>query len=104
MSGRKRTFQLTPQAEADIEHIVRWIAQDNIPAALRMFDRFYDAFRLIVANPRIGHKRKDLTDRNVLFWSVKPRYHVIYSVNFEPLLIVRVLPADRDIASLLTRE
>jgi plasmid stabilization system protein ParE len=63
-----------------------------------MVEKFYQAFQLLAENPAIGHTRTDLTDLDVRFWSVKPRYHVIYSVQFQSLLIVRVLPADLDIA------
>jgi plasmid stabilization system protein ParE len=91
-------YQVAPQAEVDIEEIVRYIALDNPNAALMMFERFYDAFRLLGDNPGIGHTRDDLTGQDVLFWTVKPRYHVIYAIRFQPLLIARVLPADMDIA------
>ncbi len=95
---KKPTYQVAPQAETDIEEIVRYIALDNLSAALMMFERFYDAFRLLGDNPGIGHTRTDLTGLDVRFWTVKPRYHVIYATQFKPLLIARVLPADMDIA------
>jgi len=95
---RRPTYQVTPQAELDIEEVVQYISLDNPTAALMMLERFYDAFRLLAENPSIGHTRADLTGQDVRFWNVKPRYHVIYSTQFQPLMIVRVLPADMDIA------
>jgi plasmid stabilization system protein ParE len=92
------TYQLSIQVESDLDAIAVYIAQDNVPAALSMLDKFYEAFQLIADNPGIGHTRSDLTDENVRFWTVKSRYHVIYSTNYRPLLIARILPSDRDIA------
>jgi plasmid stabilization system protein ParE len=94
-------YRLAIQAECDLDAIIDYIAKDNVTAAKMMLDRFYEAFQLVADNPGIGHQRRDLTDRDVRFWTVKPRFHVIYSANHQPLLIARVLPADRDIALLL---
>jgi plasmid stabilization system protein ParE len=96
--SKNYSYEVTPQAEHDIEEIIRYIALDNASAAFMMFERFYEAFRLIGDNPKIGHTRTDLTDQDVRFWMVKPRYHVIYTEKTVPPLIARVFPADMDIA------
>lgn len=49
--------------------------------------------------PRIGHKRDDLTQRNVLFWRLHS-YLIIYK-DSKPLRIVRIIHGKRDVKSIL---
>ncbi len=51
-------------------------------------------------NPRIGHKRSDLTDKPVLFWSIY-RYMIVYSIKDTSIEIVRVLSSYRDLVKIL---
>jgi len=44
----------------------------------------------IAQNPHIGHRRQDLTDKPVLFWS-EGRYLIINNPARTPVEIVRVL-------------
>lgn len=49
----------------------------------------------------MGHKREDLTHRHVLFWALYS-YLIIYR-NSQPLRIVRIIHAKRDVKKLLAR-
>jgi len=49
----------------------------------------------------MGHKRSDLTHRNVLFWRLHS-YLIIYRSS-QPLRIVRIIHAKRDVKRLLAR-
>ncbi len=51
--------------------------------------------------PGMGHKREDLTQRNVLFWRVRS-YLVVYR-DSRPLRIVRVIHGKRDVRTLLDK-
>jgi plasmid stabilization system protein ParE len=51
--------------------------------------------------PGMGHKRADLTPRDVLFWPVHS-YLVIYCAS-KPLRIVRVIHGKRDVKRLLKK-
>jgi toxin ParE1/3/4 len=62
----------------------------------------FEACQRIAENPRIGHKREDLSQDAVLFWSVGS-YLIIYAPEKKPLGIVRVLHAARDVAEELRR-
>jgi toxin ParE1/3/4 len=93
-------YSLTIQAETDIENIWFYIAQDNLNAANKMVDRFYEAFSLLADNPEMGRKRPDLTDADVYFFNVQPRYRVIYRLDDDlRLTIAGVVTAEQDIAS-----
>ncbi len=50
--------------------------------------------------PNLGHTRKDLTDKPVLFWPVG-RYLIVYRGDRQPIEVARVLSAYRDIPKLL---
>ncbi|HEY5315779.1 MAG TPA: type II toxin-antitoxin system RelE/ParE family toxin [Pirellulales bacterium] len=90
-----RSLRRTPEAERDIEQIVRYLAQDNLPAALAWLDKLELVFSLFLTQPEIGQRR----------WS--PRYGdlrrhahgnyiVYYKLTPDILQIVRVLHGARD--------
>lgn len=93
-------FRLTPDAEAQIGDIVEYIAADSEDAAIRVRNALYSAFEQLARTPGIGHKREDLTDRPLKFWSVYS-YLVVYAPQSEPLTIVAVLHGARDVETLL---
>jgi toxin ParE1/3/4 len=90
------------QAEADLEDIWFFIATEsgNPEIADRFIDNLTERFLLLAENPHIGRKRdEDLVPglrsfpvgRYVIFYTVEPN---------EDVLIVRVIPGDRDIPAL----
>jgi len=96
-----RNYSLAKVARQGIKDIWTYIHQDNPLAARDMVSRIYAAFDLLAENPNICHKREDLTSRNVIFWTVMPRYQVVYTLKKERVYVVRVLPADRDLKTIL---
>lgn len=62
-----------------------------------------EAFDLLARNPDIGHGRKNLTSRELLFWSVE-RYLIVYRpIANDNIEIVAVTQGSRDIPSYLRR-
>jgi plasmid stabilization system protein ParE len=57
------------------------------------------AFQRLADMPGLGHRRNDLTKRDLRFWSVYS-YLVIYRES-DPLLIVAVLHGKRNVKRLL---
>jgi plasmid stabilization system protein ParE len=96
-------FVLTPAARADIEEIFSFIFLDSPAAAARVLSALRSAMRRLASNPNLGHLREDLADEPLLFWQVYS-YLVIYRPQAEPLQVVRVLHASRDVRSLLKDE
>jgi len=74
-----RKYFLSSAAELDIDEIVSYIAQENAVAALKLLDSLYEAMDMLSLNPMLGHKREDLTDKPVRFWTFKWHYLVIYT-------------------------
>jgi plasmid stabilization system protein ParE len=94
-------YFLSPIASQDIDEIVSYIAQENPIAALNLLDVLYEAMDTLAVNPKLGHKREDLTDKLVRFWPFKWHYLIIYK-DCSPIEIVRVLSGHRDISNLLS--
>ncbi|MGA3170282.1 MAG: type II toxin-antitoxin system RelE/ParE family toxin [Chthoniobacteraceae bacterium] len=94
-------YELSPEARDDLQEIWIYIAGDNLAAADELEADIYKACELLAENPRLGHKRPDLTDEPVLFWTVRGQYLVIYQQEAQPLSIVRVLHGARDASSQL---
>src|SRR5476649_2364336 len=90
-------YELAPEALADLQEIWVYIASDNPTAADKLEADIYRACALLAKNSRLGHKRPDLTDEPVLFWPVRGHYLVIYQRETQPLQVVRILHAARDV-------
>jgi toxin ParE1/3/4 len=67
-----RNYRLAKVARQDIKDVWAYIHQDNPLAARDMVNKIYAAFDLLAENPNIGHTREDLTDKPLLFWTVRP--------------------------------
>ena len=61
-----------------------------------MLDTLFAAFERLAALPGLGHRREDLTDRPLRFWTVEA-YLVIYRAERTPIEIVAVTRGGRDI-------
>ena len=94
-------FELGRRAAGDIREIWEFIAEDSFIAADRLLEEFYRTFRKLADVPGMGHKREDLTQRDVLFWALYS-YLIVYR-NSQPLRIVRIIHAKRDVKKLLAR-
>jgi plasmid stabilization system protein ParE len=95
-------YRVAPAALDDIDEIADWIWSNDpgSDADLRFIEAIYDAFALLASQPGIGHKRGDLTDLPVLFWTVMKSFAVIYRVG-KPLEVVRVIRWTRNIPAIL---
>jgi plasmid stabilization system protein ParE len=96
----KRRFRLSPEAAGDIREIWEYIADDSIRAARKVRLLILDVCERIAEKPRIGHFRRDLTRKPVLFWPVGS-YLIVYNPVAKPVEIVRVLHAARDVTTLI---
>lgn len=92
-------YRLSLQASQDIIDIWDYIAQDNPTAADKVEAQFKDAFTKLAANPYLGHKREELTEKPVRFWGVHS-YQIIYDPQSQPLVILRILSGYRDISAI----
>jgi len=95
-----KQFRLSWEASADLDEICEYYALDGPKAEQTVRLKILEACRLLADNPDLGHRRADLTNKSLRFWPVG-RHLVIYDPRRQPLEVVRVLDAARDIPSLL---
>ena len=93
-------YILAPEALQDLQDIWDYIATENLDAADRVIDTLFAAFEQLAALPGLGHRREDLTNRPLRFWTVEA-YLVIYRAERTPIEIVAVTHGGRDIPRLL---
>ena len=99
-----KPYLVAPEAEDDLRHVRRYLlGEAGLALANRIQGELLDAFEGLADVPGKGHKRPDLTSRDVLFFSVY-QYMVVYR-RTELVEIVAVLHGKRDVKRLLqTRE
>ncbi len=94
-------FELARRALGDLQGVWEYVSEESFDAADRLLEDFYRTFGQLAEMPGMGHKRADLTTRNVLFWPVHS-YLIIYKAS-SPLRIVRVIHGKRDVKKLLKK-
>lgn len=95
-----KPFILTPRAEQDVSDIWDYIAGDSVEAADRVLDALERALYKLAKNPGLGHVREELADRRHRFLLVHS-YLIVYRSETQPLQVIRVLHAARDVQSIL---
>jgi antitoxin ParD1/3/4/toxin ParE1/3/4 len=95
-----KSFVLTPRAEQDISDIWDYIADDSVKAANRVLGALEKALQRLANTPGIGHMREDLADRRHRFYLIYS-YLIVYRAETQPLQVIRVLHAARDVQSIL---
>jgi plasmid stabilization system protein ParE len=94
-------YRLTSDAVQDLDAIQAYLLRQGGAAVARYVLReLRGAFQFLAANPDAGHRRQDLTDAPVKFWTVFS-YLVIYDPAKRPIEVLNVLHSARDIPYLL---
>jgi toxin ParE1/3/4 len=93
--------RVAPEAENDLDDIWCYIARSS---SLEIADRFTefltDRFYLLAKNPYIGRRRDDELRPGLRSFPVR-NYIIIYRIEDERVLILRVLRGSRDFKALL---
>ncbi len=102
-------YSVAPLALDDLDAIHAFMEEvQGEDAADAIVDELYNAFDRIGANPGLGHRRQDLTEFDVYFWTALKWYAVVYRkadpIEADPIEIVRVIPWRRMEPLLLTPE
>ena len=95
-----KPYLVAPEAEGDLRQIWRYLlGEAGLAIANRIQAELVYAFECLADFPGNGHKRPDLTSRDVLFFSVY-RYMIVYR-QAALVEIVAVLHGKRDVKRLL---
>jgi antitoxin ParD1/3/4/toxin ParE1/3/4 len=92
---------LTRAANADLNEIWDYWADQNLDAADRIRDEIIAGIAQISETPTIGHQHLEIRDRTLLVWRVRS-YLIIYQPAADPIPVVRILDGRRDLASILS--
>lgn len=94
-------FRLTDDAVLDIDAIWLYLLdKEGVETADRIVTELFKGFYKLADIPNSGHRRADLTSRQVLFYRVFS-YLVIYEPGTKPLQILGVLHGKRNVARIL---
>jgi antitoxin ParD1/3/4/toxin ParE1/3/4 len=89
-------FIVAPEAEDDLLGLWRYLVETaDFIVADRVQDELLDSFEAIARTPGLGHRRQDLTWRNVFFHRIY-QYMIVYRKG-DPVEIIAVLHGKRDI-------
>jgi plasmid stabilization system protein ParE len=94
----KRRFVLTPEARADLSHILLDIATDSPTIAERLRVEMYEMFMRLAQSPGIGHFHEELLDRRYRFKNFYS-YVICYAWERRPIQIIAVVHGARDLAA-----
>jgi plasmid stabilization system protein ParE len=72
------SYAFHPDALADLNEILEYIAEDNLDAADRVLADIHTVLRTLAGSPHIGHRRLDLTARPL-------RFHVVRNKSSLPM-------------------
>ena len=96
-------LRISPRANSDVEAIWNYIARDNPRAADQVEDDIQSAMRMLAEFPGLGHTRPDVRRPGFRFWRVRS-YLIVYRVDEDTLLVVRVIHGSREIRRQLRGE
>ncbi len=87
---------ITNEAKSDVKGIVAYISLDNKLAGLNFAKLVKKTFVYLSEFPYMGNKRPEYTDGDILFFTIKWGYHVVYRIENDKLYILRILSEYQD--------
>ncbi len=94
------SYIITRSADADIDEILAYIANDNMAAAIALNDRFTTLFEMLAENIDAGRARPEIKEDIRSFPA--DSYVIFYRKWAGKIAIVRVIDAARDIDELFS--
>ena len=96
------SYKLLPAASKEFFEILDAVEEHRgLEAGEKLALNFTAALRQLASNPGLGHLRDDLIRQPYYFYLVADEYHLIYAKQIDPLPIVAILHASRDVGKLL---
>jgi antitoxin ParD1/3/4 len=95
-----QTYEIASEALDDLLQIWLRIAEDSVSLANRIEREFYALFESLAQLPNRGHQRRDLTNRQVLFFPLYS-FLVVYRPDTRPIRIMAVLRGRRNVKRIL---
>jgi toxin ParE1/3/4 len=100
MSRRRRVI-IRAVAETEIDQIAKFIARDNLDAAIRFYEAVDDTCKLLSWMPKLGKCRvaRDPSLRDLRSWSIKKftDYLIFYLPRKDGIEVLHVVHGSRDL-------
>ena len=94
-------YIVTERALAQLEAMIRYIAERNFTAAKNVNKSIFEAFDFLAQNPKAGRERPELSgDYRYRFWVVMNNYLIAYT-DGDIVTIHAIFHSARDIPHLL---
>jgi plasmid stabilization system protein ParE len=102
ITGALSELVFTQSARRNIRSIWRYIAADSVRHADNVKLAILATCTALIENPQLGHRRADMSDRDILFVPVNgyKNYLIAYRVTPESLTILAVLHGARNVPRL----
>ena len=91
-------YRISTEAQADLEEIWWYIAEENEQAADLLIDEIIERFPRLAQFPKMGRKRAEIL-KGLRSFPVQ-RYTIFYRLVDEGIEVIRVLHSARDIEKL----
>ena len=97
-------YLLTQDAERDLDEIKAYLVRrGGKRLAQYVLRKLRDAFRFLAETPVAGHRREDLIDAPLKFWTVFS-YLIAYDPAKRPIEILSVIHGSRDVSSVFEED
>jgi toxin ParE1/3/4 len=93
-----RRYKIAKEARQDLKEIYQNIFSANPSAAGKLYELFYDKFRMLADNPLLGEKREDLADNLRMFSA--GNYVILYRQAKNGIEIIQIVHSARDLPAL----
>lgn len=94
-------FKLTKPALRDVAEIIAYRHTHRGPSAAdKMEAHLFQVFRDLAESPHLGHRRSDLTPKNVMFHYAEP-YFILFRRTKTQMQVLRVAFESRDLRKFL---
>ena len=92
---------ITDIAQSDILNIKENIFENNNILVKNFTDLLVKIFLMISEYPNIGVKKRGISDSNILTYTVRKKYNIIYRVKNENVEILRILTRYQNLFAVL---
>lgn len=100
----RRRYALSAAARVDLLHVWNYLAENaSFDVADKTIAQIQRGIAIVARTPGYGHRREDLTDRDLRVYRVGS-YLIVYRTDTKPLHVIRVVHASRNIKKMLREQ
>ncbi|MDR0663754.1 MAG: type II toxin-antitoxin system RelE/ParE family toxin [Spirochaetaceae bacterium] len=103
---KEYSVAVTRTAEDDLDDIISYIANDNVPIALKILDKLQKAINSLKQFPERGRRVPELLDKNIKEYRelIEAPWRIIYKIENNDVNIITVIDGRRNVQDILTKK